>query len=81
MSDKKTTPTLTDHLLEAFNAYYQPCEPTHPAAEYKSTNDITNEMENIAHIEQGIVATALVQKGFKIHYTATGPQWVLKPKA
>lgn len=76
-----TTPTVTDYLLEAFMAYYEPATPGDPEAEPKTTNDIIDEMESIEEVQKGIVASYLANNGFKITYTEAGPFWYVKLKA
>lgn len=78
---KQETPTVTDHLLEAFMAFYEPAEPGDQDADQKTTNDIIDEMETIEEVQKGIVASYLANHGFKIVYTAAGPFWYMKPKA
>ncbi len=80
-SQKEHLPTVTDHLLTAFMAYYQPAEATDPEAEPLTTNDIIDQMESIEEVCKSVVSSYLAANGFKISFSAAGPFWYVKPKS
>lgn len=77
---KPEEPTLSEKLFEALTAWYRPAENPQDADETKSTQDLIEEMETMQEVLPWEVNKLMETGGFKIHYTGSGYEWLLKKK-
>ena len=70
--------TLSEKLFEALTAWYIPAESPKDADETKSTQDLIEEMETMQEVSPWEVNKLMEGAGFKIHYTGSGYEWMLK---
>lgn len=79
--DQPKLPTIIEKLFESLMAFYTPAETAAEATETKSTQELIEEMDQIA---DGIfpfqVNVFMETNGFKLHYTGLGYVWLLKTR-
>lgn len=78
--EPETNP-IDDSILQAFFEFYEPAGRDDPEADRRTTLQLLEEMDNIDSVPKWFVTNCLLEKGFKITYTESGPYWLLKPKA
>ena len=74
--EKKDSPqsSITNKLIELLLNEYS-INGSSENLEFKSTNDIVEEMSPIADVSKNEVAEALDKAGFKLEYTEAGIYW------
>ena len=78
--EKPPEPTLSEKLFEALTAFYSPAKSPSEADETKSTQDLIEEMETMQEVQPWEVNKLMEKAGFKIHYTGTSYEWLLKKR-
>lgn len=79
-NDEKQQNPILSALIDALLSYYSPAENTSEADDSKSTQDLIEEMDQIADVSPDDVNKLMEEHGFKLNYTGSGYVWMLKTK-
>lgn len=71
---------IAEKLVASLTAYYYPADDFHEADETKSTRDLIEEMESVEEITASEVNFLMESYGFKLYYTGSGYEWMLKKR-
>ena len=76
----KVKSVISEKLVKALNAFYQPAESLADSDDTKSTRELIAEMSGIEEIFPYEVDTLMEKNGFKLHYNGSEYVWLLKLK-
>lgn len=76
----KIKSAISEKLIVALAAFYQPAESLADADDSKSTLELIDEMSGIEQIYPYEVNELMERNGFKLHYNGSGYLWLLKLK-
>jgi hypothetical protein len=71
---------ISETLVEALTAYYEPAETFEAADDTKTTQELISEMSDIEDISPYEVNRLMEEHQFKIHYNGSSYVWLLKLK-
>ena len=76
----KIKSAISEKLIEALVAFYQPAESLTEADDTKSSHELISEMSGIEEIFPYEVNRLMEEGGFKLHYNGSEYVWLLKLK-
>lgn len=76
----KLQSAISEKLIEALVAFYQPAESLADSDDTKSTQELIGEMSGIEEIFPYEVNRLMEVGGFKLHYNGSEYVWLLKLK-
>lgn len=79
-NNKNATPCIEEQLVASLAERYTPAETIAESTEQKTTLELCDEMEATADVHKSLVHQAMVDRGFKLHYTGVDYVWLLKER-